>query len=170
MGNDGDRTQYLFDVHCIEQVLNQYAIGLDTLQIPLMERCFTEDAHIEIPGAGVVSRAAYAATCRENLARLDATHHQLGPATVEVTGDTARARCYLTAQHALDSLAPDGLLTIGAWYDDELLRTADGWKITRRVGTAVWCSGNPAVLGLPVQPGAFPKTPGRESPPWLARS
>lgn len=161
------RQQYLYDVHCIEQVLNHYVIGLDTLHIPLMEHCFTQDAHVEIPGAGTMTPAQYAAMCQQSLPRLDATHHQLGPVAVEVTGDTARAHCYLTAQHVLSSLAPDGLLTIGAWYDDELQRTPEGWKITRRVGTAVWCSGNPAVLGLPMQPGAFPRTAGRECPEWL---
>ena len=167
--NHEARSQYLYDVHCIEQVLNRYVIGLDTLNIPLMRNCFTDDAHVEIPGAGVQSPDEYAAICEHSLPGLDATHHQLGPITVEVTGDTARAHCYLTAQHVLHSAGADCLLTIGAWYDDELVRTRESWKISKRVGTAVWLDGNPAVLGMPMEKGAFPKSPGRECPAWLHR-
>lgn len=162
-----DRNQYLYDVHCIEQVLNHYVIGLDTLNIPLMRACFTHDAHVEIPGAGVQNPDQYATICEQSLPGLDATHHQLGPIAVEVTSDTARAHCYLTAQHVLHSAGPDCLLTIGAWYDDELMRTESGWKICKRVGTAVWLAGNLAVLGLPMEQGAFPKSPGRGCPAWL---
>lgn len=164
-----DRIQYLYDVHCIEQVINRYVIGLDTRNIPLMQRCFTDNAQMEIPGAGRMTPAEYAAMCEQSLTRLDATHHQLGPVTVEVTGDTARARCYLTAQHVVSSLAPEGLFTIGAWYDDELVRDGQEWKISKRVGTAVWCDGNPAVLGMPMEAGAFPRTAGWSTPDWLER-
>lgn len=167
--NREDRSQYLYEVHCIEQVLNHYVIGLDTLHIPLMQACFTDDARVEIPGTGVCTPAEYAALCEKSLRGLDATHHQIGPVTVEINGDSARAHSYLTAQHVLSSLGADCLLTIGAWYDDELVHTGEGWKIASRVGTPVWFSGNPAVLGLPMEPGAFPRTPGRECPEWLRK-
>lgn len=166
---NNDHSQYLYDIHCIEQVILRYVIGLDTRNIPLMQRCFIDNAHVEIPGAGVMTPSEYAAICEQNLPRLDATHHQLGPIAVELSGDTARARCYLTAQHVLSSLAPDCLLTIGAWYDDELVRENSEWKISKRVGTAVWCSGNPAVLGLPMTAGAFPRTAGWSCPEWLGQ-
>jgi hypothetical protein len=31
------------------------------------------------------------------------------------------------------------------WYDDSLLRTPDGWRITRRVCRITWWTGNPVV-------------------------
>lgn len=164
---NNDQTQYLYDVHCIEQVINHYVIGLDTRHFPLMRNCFTDDAHIEIPGAGTMTPDEYATMCEQGLSRLDATHHHIGPVAVEISGDTARARCYLTAQHVLSSLAPDSLFTIGAWYDDELVRYGTGWKISKRVGTAIWASGNPAILGMPAELSVFPKTAGWDCPDWL---
>ena len=32
-------------------------------------------------------------------------------------------------------------------YDDELRRTADGWRIVHRTLTVTWTDGNPAVIG-----------------------
>jgi hypothetical protein len=31
------------------------------------------------------------------------------------------------------------------WYDDALVRTVDGWRITRRVCRITWWTGNPVV-------------------------
>ena len=60
-----------------------------------------------------------------------------------------------------------GTLTIGAWYNDELVRREGSWLIAARTGNAVWWSGNPAVLGLEGVPNAFPRHEGHLSPAWL---
>ena len=44
-------------------------------------------------------------------------------------------------------LAPDAQLLMAGWVDDELERTADGWRIVVRRWHSSWSSGNPAVLG-----------------------
>ena len=47
-------TQRLLDIHEIQQVLLLYAVALDSREMSLLERVFTADAHIDIPGVGRV--------------------------------------------------------------------------------------------------------------------
>jgi hypothetical protein len=61
------------------------------------------------------------------------TYHRLTNFVVDVDGDTATARTYV---HAVLMLTPDdGANWVDAvgHYDDELVRTDEGWRIRRRV-------------------------------------
>jgi hypothetical protein len=159
--------QMLLDLHQIQTVLGKYVIGIDSRAFDLLDQVFTPDAQILLAGMPPLDPAGYKRICADNLPAMEATQHHLGMPVIEVTGDTARSRCYFIAQHAKNALRPDPLLIIGGWYDDELRRTADGWRITRRTGTAAWFDGNPDVLGYPVPPGGLDWSPGRNAPAWL---
>jgi len=162
-----DPVQYLLDAHQIGQCLLKYPVALDSRDFDLLESLFTPDARIDIPAAGVFDPAGYRAASEAGLGRLDATQHFVGQPVLKIEGDRAWARSYLLAQHALNALAPAGTLTIGAWYNDELVRREGSWLIAARTGNAVWWSGNPAVLGLEGVPNAFPRHEGHLSPAWL---
>jgi hypothetical protein len=162
-----DTLQTLVDAHQIQQCLLQYAVALDSRDFDLLESLFTPDARIDIPAAGVFDARGYRAASEAGLGRLDATHHFCNQPVLRIDGDRAFARTYLVAQHVVNALAPAGTLLIGAWYNDELLRTGDGWRIRARTGNAVWWSGNPAVLGMDGVPNAFPRHAGHRSPDWL---
>jgi hypothetical protein len=67
------------------------------------------------------------------LAPFAVTMHFLGNATVELDGDQARARTYLW--NPMGFQKEDGALhwfTVTAHYVDQLVRTADGWRIRQR--------------------------------------
>ena len=81
------------------------------------------------------------------LGRLDATQHLVGNHQVVVDGDTATHRCHLQSQHVKRGTEGGDNFLIGGTYDDRLVRTPDGWRITHRTMTAVWTDGNPAVIG-----------------------
>ena len=159
--------QYLQDAHEIQQVQLLYAVALDSRALDLLAQVFMPDARIEIPGVGTVDLAGYQAACAAGLGALDATHHVVNAPLLRIDGDVAQARSYLVAQHVLNSAAPDASLLIGAWYNDELRRTASGWRITQRTGNAVWWSGNPAILGMTGVPQAFPRHAGHAAPAWF---
>lgn len=161
--------QYLLDAHRIGQCLLKYPVALDSRDFDLLESLFAPDARIDIPAAGVFDPAGYRAVTEAGLGRLDATQHFVGQPVLRMEGDRAWARSYLVAQHVVNALAPAGILTIGAWYNDELVRRAECWLIAARTGNAVWWSGNPAVLGLDGIPNAFPRDAGHLSPAWLRR-
>jgi len=160
--------QTLIDAHEIGQLLLAYPVAIDSRDFELLETLFTPNARIDIPAAGVFDPAGYRAASEAGLARLDATQHFVGQPLLRIDGDRANARSYLLAQHVVNTLAPNGTLMIGAWYDDVLVRVEGRWRIASRKGNAVWWSGNPAVLGLDGVPNAFPRHDGHASPPWLA--
>lgn len=157
----------LDSIHEIQQVLYRYAVAIDTQQLDLFDACFVADARIELHNVGIFDRETYKRLCREALPDFDATHHVISNPLIKVDGNTARSRCYFTAQHARNNLAPMAFLIIGGWYDDEFSRVNGRWLITNRVGTAAWYDGNPAVLGYSTTAGALERVPGRECPPWL---
>ena len=146
----------LADVHAIEQVLYRYAVAIDTYDLDAFDEIFTPDAQLDTSVTGTLTPAGYRARCEEVLPGLDATHHLLANPLVTVDGDTATVRTYYQAQHARNGCPGGSLLMLGGWIDDELVRTADGWRIARRRGRAVWFDGNPAILGLDVVSGANP--------------
>lgn len=56
----------------------------------------------------------------------DATQHLAGPLVVQVDGDTASARCAVTATHRIDSAR----WMVGGHYAIRLTQEEDGWGIT----------------------------------------
>jgi hypothetical protein len=56
---------------------------------------------------------------------------------VKVDGDRATALSYLTSYQVFDP-EPDVAKLLVARYHDELRRTPDGWKLSRRVAEFLW--------------------------------
>jgi len=162
-----DPVAMLLAVHDIQQVVYKYAIAIDTREIDLLDECFAKDGKFHMADAGVFSCEEYKALCRKVLPALDATQHVVGPPMIEIEGDTAVSRSYFIAQHARNSLAPNPLLLIGGWYDDEFTRIDGQWRITKRIGTPAWYDGNPAVLGDSNTPGGLKWSAYRNCPLWL---
>jgi hypothetical protein len=168
-GNPRDEAiSRLLDFQDIQRALAIYVAALDSRDFPLFDQCFTPDADIVLAGVGTMTPDSYRRIAVEGLSKLDATQHHLGLPLITLDGDRAHARCYFMAQHVRNDLAPNPFLLIGGWYTDDLARTPAGWRITRRVGTALWYDGNPKVLGYDFPMGATPRAEGHGSPPWLA--
>ena len=98
---------------------------------------FTADAYIDYRAMGGIdgSFPDVKKWLSEVLPNFPAYSHLIGNFDVKVAG---RHRDVL-ADHLLQ---PDGarrgqkqILFCGLWYDDEFVRTADGWRMTRRVET-----------------------------------
>ena len=54
-------------------------------------------------------------------------HHTSSP-DIRVDGDRATHRCYLHAQHTRYGVEGGENYVIGGRYEDDLVRTADGWR------------------------------------------
>jgi SnoaL-like domain len=158
----------LLDLEDIKRAIGLYVIGVDTRDLSLFDQVFVPNARIILGGVGDMTPASYKEMAVKGLAALDATQHHLGLPLIALDGDRAHARCYFMAQHVRNDLAPNSFLLIGGWYTDDLVRTEDGWRIEKRIGTAVWYDGNPDVLGMGDFPmGAQPRGDGHNSPAWL---
>ncbi len=163
-----DAVGRLLDLEDIKRAIGLYVIAVDTREMSLFDQVFTPDARIILGGVGDMTPAGYKEMAVKGLAALDATQHHLGLPVINLEGDHAHARCYFLAQHVRNDLKPNPFLLIGGWYTDDLIRTEAGWRITKRIGTAVWYDGNPEVLGMGNFPmGATPRDEGRLPPPWL---
>lgn len=162
-----DAISRLLDFQDIQRALAIYVVALDSHALSLFDQCFTSDAEIVLAGVGTMTPESYRRIAEEGLGRLDATQHHLGLPLVDIDGDRAHARCYFMAQHVRNDMAPHPLLMIGGWYTDDLVRTEVGWRIARRVGTALWYDGNPKVLGYEFPTGAAPRGDGHRAPNWL---
>ena len=123
----------------IQQLLVAYSTAIDTRRFDDLAQVFTPDAYIDYRAMGGIDGTFpdVKKWLSEVLPNFPAYSHLIGNFDVRVTGDaagdTAKSRilCFNPMQ-----LAPDGqVMFCGLWYDDEFVRTADGWRMTRRVET-----------------------------------
>ena len=136
----------LLDRQAIVDVAVAYCWALDSRDWDGLDTVFTPDAHAEL-GRSVDGVEAIKARVREALEPLEVSQHLVGNHEVRLDGDRATARCYFHAQHVRD-LDGERQLVVAGRYEDELMRTSDGWRISRRDLTVLWIAGDPAVLGL----------------------
>jgi hypothetical protein len=105
---DDAKVQALSDIREIIDVMNRYTTALDTKNWEMLEATMTPDGQADfgnLAGVGVLeSPQALVDTCRSALQDLRATQHLQGNYVVEVTGDTAKASCYLQANHFAEGL------------------------------------------------------------------
>ncbi len=113
----------------------RYATAIDTRQYRLLSTVFTVDAALDY---GEVGRWTGAAEITEfmDLAHAGAAHtmHRMSNQAVTLNGDTATVRTYVDA--LILGADGSGVNAIG-FYDDDAVRTADGWRISRRTFTPV---------------------------------
>jgi SnoaL-like domain len=119
----------------LQQLLVNYSTAIDTRRFDDLDRVFTADAYIDYRAMGGIdgSFPEVKAWLAEVLPNFPAYSHLIGNFDVAITGDTAASRVLCFNPMVLGG---DGqVLFCGLWYDDEFVRTPDGWRMTRRVET-----------------------------------
>ncbi len=117
----------------IRELLARYANALDDRDWKRLASCFTPDATGDYGNVGSYEGfAAIEALCRNTLEPLDASQHLVGSIEIELSGDSARARCAFLAQHTRRGCEGGDNYTLGGSYRDELVYTPDGWRIRHR--------------------------------------
>ena len=124
------------DEQQIGDVLVRYATGIDRRDWTLFRSVFTEDCELDYGDIGTWHGADAVVdfmTAAHDMA--GPTLHRITNAVVSVDGDAATARAYVDAL----IMAQDNSSGVNAagFYDDELVRTAVGWRIARRRFTTV---------------------------------
>ncbi len=120
----------------IGDVLVRYATGIDHRDWPLFRTVFTEDCDLDYGEIGTWHGVDAVTEFMEQAhAMAGHTMHRITNVAADVDGDTAVARAYIDGLiMAADNAS--GVNAIG-FYDDELVRTAAGWRIARRRFTPV---------------------------------
>lgn len=119
----------------IQQLLVDYSTAIDNRRFDDLDRVFTPDAYIDYTELGGIAGTYpdIKAWLAEVLPNFPAYFHMLGNFDIRIDGDTASSRTILFNPMKLGN--DDQVMFCGLWYDDEFIRTADGWRMTRRVET-----------------------------------
>jgi hypothetical protein len=122
----------------IQHLIGRYADIIDGQKFDELDDIFTADAVIDystfgVPVGGVAEVKDFLRSSFPFFAR---SQHMMGLPHIEISGDTATART--SCSNPMVSNRRDGtqeVWLIGLWYDDELARTDDGWRFTKRTET-----------------------------------
>ena len=124
----------------IQQLLVDYSTAIDQRRFDDLDRIFTPDAYIDYTAMGGIEGPfpEVKAWLAQVLPNFPAYYHLIGNFDIRLSGDTATGRtmCFnpmkLSGRDAGDK-AGGQVMFCALWYDDEFVRTADGWRMTRRV-------------------------------------
>lgn len=123
----------------VADVLVRYATGIDRKDWLLFRTCFTEDCHADYGDIGVWDGVDaitdYMTRTHPDDVR---TLHRITNVAITREGDGVAARSYVDVIF-VGAESGSGVRAAGT-YDDELVRTGDGWKIARRRYTMVYLS------------------------------
>lgn len=136
----------LQDERDIKHVVNLYGFAVDTQAWELFDRIFTDDVDADY---SETSHWRDLATLKSDFEvyhdPFDGTQHTMMHHMVHVDGDTANALTYATWRLIRLGLAGGDFWEGTGWYDDVLVRTEQGWRISSRICRIIWWGGNPLV-------------------------
>ena len=145
----------LLDRAAISDVVNAYATGLDRRDWDLYRSIFTDTIEMDFASVGIRAGTYQADDWMRDAKRLfagfRATQHTSTNHVHDVRGDEATCVSNMQAEHFVFREPEDGLAdgddrwTIGGYYVNELVRTANGWKLAKVTLTSTWQTGNPGV-------------------------
>ena len=119
------------DRFAIQDVMSNYAAGVDERDLDRYRDCFTDDVVIVGFGAGPTEGADQWVS--EGIGKLEAfgaTQHMLGPVYAEIKGDHANVRTDVQALHYMAE-DPETTLILWATYVTEMKKIEGAWKISR---------------------------------------
>src|SRR5881227_569370 len=119
----------------IQDLIARYAVIVDSRDFDALDAVFIPEARIDFTAfcCPVGSPAEIKTFLRDSLGIFRRTQHLMGLPVIDVDGDRATARTPCHNPMVIDNA--DGTTSvwlIALWYDDELLRTAAGWRISNR--------------------------------------
>ena len=129
------------DRAAIQDLLIRYAAAIDSEDWELLDSVFVPDAEIDYTTSGGI-KGRYPevrAWLAKVLPNFRVKQHLLTNTTLELKGDSATSRTYF--YNPMGAPGPDGgvqLFFVGGFYNDELVRTPEGWRIARRFEEQAW--------------------------------
>ena len=130
----------------IQDLISRYPVYVDNRELDQLDALFTPDARLDFtsfggPNGGLADVKAFLTA---SLGMFASTQHMMGLPAIALNAHTATSKT--SCHNPMVMEGPDGkrqAWLIGLWYDDELVKTADGWRIASRTATRCY-----AVLNL----------------------
>jgi ketosteroid isomerase-like protein len=122
----------MIDEIAIQQLLSTYSVRASQGDYAGMAATYTSDGVWEVPGIGLSCQGhdAIKAASEAVTAKIAYFVQLNAPAIITVAGDHASAQSVIRECGAYKD-KPFALEVLGM-YEDDLIRTADGWRFTRR--------------------------------------
>lgn len=134
----------------VSDVLHRYATAIDTRDFKLLEQVFDEKVETDFTSFGgkaaIFSRDEWIDNVRRTVGGLDVTQHLTGNHVHRIEGDRAHLTAYLQALHRYSASHADPDYIIGGYYDIDLARRPEGWRITHYKLTTTWERGNRYIM------------------------
>ena len=114
----------------ITELLARYADGVNSHDIEAWAAVWSEDGVYNLNGELTIKgRDGIVELYAKSMASVEAMFQLVHNGTVEVDGDSAKGRWYVTEYRIMDE--NKSVFVIG-FYQDRYARTADGWKFAER--------------------------------------
>ncbi len=123
--------QLVADRIALQDVMLNYAMGVDERDYERYRSCFADDVEILDFGPDPIHGAdAWLEYVKKALDQYGATQTMLGPQLATVDGDTAHTRTDVQALHYLKDPV-GGIFTLWATYETDMQRIDGEWKIKK---------------------------------------
>jgi hypothetical protein len=119
----------------IQDLIARYPLAVDGRDWDALDSLFAADARIDFtafggPAGDLLSTKEF---LRDALGGFRRSQHMMGLPAITLDGDRATARTSCNNPMVIDGADGEtSVWLIGLWYDDEFLRTPDGWRFTSR--------------------------------------
>ena len=133
------------DKHRILELQNRYSYSIDSGNFGNLDAMFTPDATYHFVTGSTDTIEALKKTIQDALEPVTTSQHINGNQWAEIDGDRATAGCYFTVHMFKAGLVDGEHFEMGGRYDDELVRTSQGWRFSKRTITILWSEGNAKV-------------------------
>lgn len=119
----------------IGDLIVDYAMAIDSQDFDALDELFVADAHIDYTATGGIAGtlAEIKAFLPDGLKFFTSFQHLTTTSKVVINGDEATGRTICHNPMTLPK--PDGgthTMTVGLWYVDKFVRTAEGWRFSER--------------------------------------
>jgi hypothetical protein len=125
----------------IAAVIQLYPTVLDSHSWDLFDEIFTQDVEADYPGSlHWYDLASFKRAFTEMHEATAGHQHFTGAPQIVIDGDRAFALTYgrFNLFKVSPAVGPFDMSEGGAWYDDTLVRTAEGWRIRKRTARNFW--------------------------------
>jgi 3-phenylpropionate/cinnamic acid dioxygenase small subunit len=139
------KLQVLWDRAEIMELMHRYATAVDSRDWVNLRSVFTDEIGAEMTGLdadlGIPTHTTadrWIDVISRGLARYSVTQHSMSNHRIELAGNMAVCTTYVVARHFIrDSTNGQSIYSVGGYYRNDIVRTADGWKIRnwKLVGT-----------------------------------
>ncbi|WP_439660238.1 nuclear transport factor 2 family protein [Lentzea sp. HUAS TT2] len=123
------------------ELISRYADIADLKEFDTLPRkVFTDELTMDFESVTgmpemTIPLDTYIEALRASFAPFKATHHAITGHVVDIDGDTAKIHAHVRAEHWLPGGGSPWLVV--GFYDDEAVRTPDGWRLNRVKLTAI---------------------------------